>query len=92
MKDANGMSLAGTVQLGAGYTWTESKTEHNLVQVCKSAVSDTQCGWATQKDAKPADLCHQVWYADRVLHVYVQAQRECMKWGFASRRSSAKYR
>jgi hypothetical protein len=75
-----GQALSAGLSVGGGYTWTESKTDHDLVQVCKSETSATTCNWATPaKDGTTKDLCHQVWYADRVLHVWGQAQRECNK-------------
>ena len=63
------------LDLGAGYTIHKDKTNVNLKQVCATDQKVDTCTWAP--DMKGDNNCHQVWQADRVLHVWGQAQRMC---------------
>ncbi|KAI9682840.1 MAG: hypothetical protein M1820_010937 [Bogoriella megaspora] len=64
--------------LSTGITFGYDHTTQNLKQVCQSLQSPKICTWE-HSTAPGADNCHQAWYADRVLHVWGQAQRTCHK-------------
>ncbi|KAM7217488.1 hypothetical protein V8F06_007119 [Rhypophila decipiens] len=70
----------GDVTLGysGGYTKTHSEVDSSMTQVCKMTTTAVTCTWTNGEDA-PKELCHQPWYADRVMHVWGQAQRVCNK-------------
>ena len=66
------------VDVGTSYTISKSTTDFDLNQVCATAGSVQTCNWEPDT-SEGADNCHQAWYADRVLHVWAQAQRMCKK-------------
>lgn len=70
-----GEGVKNSVDLSAGTSYTKSwaTTQHDLTNTCRSDASTAHCNWKGGSD------CHQVWYADRVLHVWGQAQRVCNK-------------
>ncbi|KAI4091519.1 MAG: hypothetical protein L6R37_007722 [Teloschistes peruensis] len=72
---AFGFDLTAGLDVGGGYAKNFDKTTYNLNQVCVTASHLQQCNWPTNE----GNNCHQVWYADRVLHVWGQAQRMCNK-------------
>lgn len=67
-----------SLNLGGSVTKTDSQTNHDLTQVCRQETTSVTCTW-TNTDNQPKELCHQTWFADRVLHVWGQAQRTCNK-------------
>ncbi|KAK8093703.1 hypothetical protein PG997_000388 [Apiospora hydei] len=69
---------SGDLSLGGGYSKNYAETTHDLTNVCRADSSAVTCSW-TNESGEARDLCHQVWYADRVLHVWGQAQRVCNK-------------
>ncbi|KAK8849140.1 hypothetical protein PGQ11_015620 [Apiospora arundinis] len=76
-----GVKLAEeVVTLGGSMSWNYAKTTTDLTQACRADTSTVTCTWNNDGSGRKGnDLCHQVWYADRVLHVWGQAQRECNK-------------
>jgi hypothetical protein len=62
--------LSGGGSAGFAVTHTHSETETSLTQSCVSISDNQACSW----DDK---ACHQVWYADRNLHVWGQIERVC---------------
>lgn len=74
----NSVDLAG----GMGISKTRETTNHDLTNNCRQDSSTATCTW-TNDGTERATLCHQVWYADRVLHIWGQAQRVCNKCGDA---------
>ena len=74
-------NIGGTTvegDISSGMTFKHEKTSVDLKQTCSGSQSSQTCTW--KPDSTPgADNCHQVWYADRVLHVWGQAQRTCNK-------------
>ncbi|KAI0124314.1 hypothetical protein BJ170DRAFT_638855 [Xylariales sp. AK1849] len=73
-----GVKGGGDFSLGGGYSKSHVSTNYDLTNVCRADSSSVTCSW-TNGDDTPKTLCHQVWYADRVLHVWGQAQRTCNK-------------
>ena len=71
-------SAGGSLSLGTSYTKSHSVTNNAMTQVCKVDSTQVTCTW-TNPDNTPKELCHQTWFADRVLHVWGQAQRTCNK-------------
>ncbi|KAM7190139.1 hypothetical protein V8F20_009869 [Naviculisporaceae sp. PSN 640] len=67
-----------TGQYSTGLTYSHSRTDESSKQVCKTESTQVTCSWLNKEDV-PKELCHQTWYADRVLHVWGQAQRVCNK-------------
>lgn len=65
-------------ELSIGLTFRYEKTSVNLKQTCTGSQSSQTCIWKPN-NTPGANNCHQVWYADRVLHVWGQAQRTCNK-------------
>lgn len=72
------LGSGGEGTLSTGWTFKHDKTNYDLKLTCSTFQSSQTCTW--KPDNTPgADNCHQVWYADRVLHVWGQAQRTCSK-------------
>ncbi|KAF5008058.1 hypothetical protein FDECE_5640 [Fusarium decemcellulare] len=67
---------AGISGLGLTHTW--SNTQQRTRQNCAADTSVVTCTW-TNPTGQAQDLCHQIWYADRVAHIWGQAQRVCNK-------------
>lgn len=70
--------------LGYSASWSKTKTvsESDLLYRCAAETTTVQCTWEVPDviDEKNKDqLCHQVWYADRIMHVFGQAVRKCNK-------------
>ena len=76
--DFGSAAYRGGLEASMAYTITKSTTDYNLNQVCSSSQSTQTCQWEPDT-SEGADNCHQVWYADRILHVWGQAQRMCKK-------------
>lgn len=74
----DGVTGGGDFSLGGGYSKNKVETNHDLTNVCRADSSAVTCTWANDS-GEAKNLCHQVWYADRVLHVFGQAQRVCNK-------------
>lgn len=67
---------------GLSKNW--ATTDHHLTNICRQDSSAATCTW-TNDGTERENLCHQVWYADRVLHIWGQAQRVCNKCGDANK-------
>jgi len=63
---------------GLSPTYNHQKTTSTTEQACKTDQSSATCTW-NNDGGDPNDRCHQVWYADRVLHVWGYAMRVCNK-------------
>lgn len=76
--------LKSTIDLtgGMGISKKWETTDHHLTNACRQDSSTATCTWNNDGTEKKS-LCHQVWYADRVLHIWGQAQRVCNKCGNA---------
>ncbi|RGP81363.1 hypothetical protein FLONG3_507 [Fusarium longipes] len=74
----DGKALKGDAGLSTSLTHSWADTKHNLRNSCSSDSSTVTCTW-TNPTGETKDLCHQVWYADRVAHIWGQAQRVCNK-------------
>lgn len=79
-----GVKSAADLSAGGGLTKSWATTDHHLTNICRTDASTATCTW-NNDDTASKNLCHQVWYADRVLHVYGQAQRVCRKCGDAQK-------
>ncbi|KAL9010217.1 MAG: hypothetical protein Q9173_004829 [Seirophora scorigena] len=66
------------LELSSGISFKHEKTDVDLKQTCSNFQSAQTCLWKPA-NTPGADNCHQVWYADRILHVWGQAQRTCNK-------------
>ncbi|KAM7190152.1 hypothetical protein V8F33_009629 [Rhypophila sp. PSN 637] len=75
-----GDKLGGEVSLsvGGGYSKSHVETNTQMTQVCKADTTSVTCSWTNDSDA-PKEMCHQAWFADRVMHVWGQSQRVCNK-------------
>ncbi|KAF5019435.1 hypothetical protein F66182_8564 [Fusarium sp. NRRL 66182] len=73
-----GKSLKGDFGLGTSITHSWADNTYNLRQSCVTDASIVTCTWSNPTGEKK-NLCHQVWYADRVAHIWGQAQRVCNK-------------
>ncbi|KAH9897352.1 hypothetical protein F4778DRAFT_793454 [Xylariomycetidae sp. FL2044] len=78
LEGGTGTKVNGGIGLGGGHTWNWADTDHNLVQSCHQDSTTATCVWNNDSSDRD-DLCHQVWFAERVLHVWGQAQRVCNK-------------
>ncbi|KAL9115452.1 MAG: hypothetical protein Q9227_000773 [Pyrenula ochraceoflavens] len=74
----SGLASGGEADISTGWSFKHEKTNVNLKQTCSTFQSSQTCSWKPNNTAG-ADNCHQVWYADRVLHFWGQAQRTCNK-------------
>lgn len=68
----------GELSAGGSMTWNHAKSTQDITQNCRQDASTATCTW-NNDGAGDRDLCHQVWFADRVLHTWGQAQRTCNK-------------
>lgn len=77
-------SLKNRVEVAAGGTYSKiwTTTDHHLTKVCQQESPSATCTWNNDSTER-RNLCHQLWYADRVMHVWGQAQRVCNKCGNA---------
>ncbi|KAK3330450.1 hypothetical protein B0H66DRAFT_469938 [Apodospora peruviana] len=71
-------TFGGSLTAGGSYTKSHSEVKYDLTQVCKTDSATVTCSWENP-DGERKELCHQVWFADRVQHVWGQAQRVCNK-------------
>ncbi|KAF4955620.1 hypothetical protein FSARC_11817 [Fusarium sarcochroum] len=76
--DPEGKSIKGDLGLSTSLTHSWADTTHNLRNNCAGDTSTVTCTW-TNPTGEKKDLCHQIWYADRVAHIWGQAQRVCNK-------------
>ncbi|KAL9615801.1 MAG: hypothetical protein Q9160_009247 [Pyrenula sp. 1 TL-2023] len=68
----------GEAEISTGFSFKHEKTTYDLKQTCSTYQSSQTCSWKPA-NTPGADNCHQVWFADRVLHFWGQAQRTCNK-------------
>ncbi|KAM0342521.1 hypothetical protein ACHAPU_009495 [Fusarium lateritium] len=73
-----GKALSGDVSGSTGLTHSWASSNYDLRQTCTTDTAAVTCTW-TNPDGVKKDLCHQIWYADRVAHIWGQAQRVCNK-------------
>ncbi|KAF5671224.1 hypothetical protein FHETE_4194 [Fusarium heterosporum] len=73
-----GSSLKADLGFSQGISHNWANSEYKLRQTCTTESSAVTCTWVNP-DSTPKNLCHQIWYADRVAHVWGQAQRTCAK-------------
>ncbi|KAI6774876.1 hypothetical protein HG530_001634 [Fusarium avenaceum] len=76
--DPAGKSIKGDFGGSMGITHSWATTTHDLRNNCAGDSSTVTCTW-TNPTGEKKDLCHQIWYADRVAHIWGQAQRTCNK-------------
>ncbi|KAJ3549545.1 hypothetical protein NM208_g453 [Fusarium decemcellulare] len=76
--DPTGSALKGEIGASTSVSHSWSTTKQNLRQSCAADTEVTTCKW-TNPTGQKQNLCHQIWYADRVAHVWGQAQRVCNK-------------
>ena len=80
--EAWGLKSSVDLSGGTGISKNWATTDHHLTNACRADSSTATCTW-NNDGTESQNLCHQVWYADRVLHVWGQAQRVCNKCGNA---------
>jgi len=68
----------GASGLSPTYHSAQETTKTDIMNVCRADTSTATCTW-NNDGSDPKQRCHQVWYADRVLHVWGQSQRRCNK-------------
>lgn len=76
-----GVSMSGEKGYSYSYSKSSSVAETDMLQRCASETATVHCSWKRPdkltEENKNDDLCHQVFYADRIVHVWGQAQRAC---------------
>ncbi|KPM34369.1 hypothetical protein AK830_g12206 [Neonectria ditissima] len=71
-------TLNGDFGLSTSLTHSWASTEHHLRNNCAGETATVSCTWSNPNGERE-NLCHQLWYADRVAHIWGQAQRVCNK-------------